>query len=316
MARAAVALGSNLGDRRGILRQAVAALAGYGHVLGVSSLYETAPVGGPEQGPYLNAVAVLETERDAFGLMEALLAIEHDFGRERIERWGPRTIDLDLILYDAEVVEAEGLSVPHPRYRERRFVLEPLLEVWPDARHPDGSSLDEALETVRQQELRRVEGPGWDEVGEPSRGASWVVAQMVVLLAAWTPALFTGGQIESPALRVVGGALLVAGLVQLGAAFLALGDATTPYPEPLEGAALVERGIYRLVRHPMYGAVIVLTVGWSLALGSAAGLVVWASVVVFFVFKADHEERRLEATYPGYASYRARVRKRFVPWVA
>lgn len=139
MARAAIGLGSNLGDRMRHLDRAVHALAVVGAVVGRSSVYETDPVGGPVQGPFLNAVVVIETARSPVALLVELLAIERIEGRERRERWGPRTLDLDILLYGRETVDLAGLTVPHPRIRERRFVVEPLLEAWPEAQFPDGA---------------------------------------------------------------------------------------------------------------------------------------------------------------------------------
>ena len=103
-----------------------------GPVGAVSSVYETAPVGGPDQGDYLNAVVLAETDLPPADVLERLLDIERGMGRERRERWGPRTIDLDLLVYGDRSVDVPGLTVPHPRMAERRFVLEPLAEVWPD----------------------------------------------------------------------------------------------------------------------------------------------------------------------------------------
>jgi 2-amino-4-hydroxy-6-hydroxymethyldihydropteridine diphosphokinase len=133
MTRAYVGLGANLGDREGTIRAAVAALPG---VLAVSSLRETEPVGVTDQPRFLNGVAALETELSARDLLETLLAVERRLGRERRERWGPRTIDLDLLLFGQEAIDEPGLTVPHPRLHERRFALEPLAEIAPDALIP------------------------------------------------------------------------------------------------------------------------------------------------------------------------------------
>jgi 2-amino-4-hydroxy-6-hydroxymethyldihydropteridine diphosphokinase len=145
--RAHVALGSNLGDRMATLDAAVRALDAddHTHVMAVSKVYETEPVGGPPQDPYLNAVAVLETDRDPHSLLDLLQLTEELLGRVRAERWGPRTADLDLILYDGPPVSSPDLTVPHPRARERAFVLVPLTEVDPYASFPDGETAVEAL---------------------------------------------------------------------------------------------------------------------------------------------------------------------------
>jgi 2-amino-4-hydroxy-6-hydroxymethyldihydropteridine diphosphokinase len=147
MTRAHVALGSNLGDRLATLDAAVRALDAdeETHVMAVSRVYESEPVGGPGQGPYLNAVAVLETDRDPHSLLDLLMLTEDRLGRVRGERWGPRTADLDLILYDGPPVSSPDLTVPHPRTRERAFVLVPLMEVDPYASFPDGETAAEAL---------------------------------------------------------------------------------------------------------------------------------------------------------------------------
>jgi 2-amino-4-hydroxy-6-hydroxymethyldihydropteridine diphosphokinase len=131
--RAYVGLGANLGDREATIRAALEALPG---VVAVSSLRETDPVGVTDQPQYLNGVAALETGLSPRELLDALLAVERELGRERRERWGPRTIDLDLLLYGEETIDEPGLTVPHPRLHERRFALEPLSELAPDALIP------------------------------------------------------------------------------------------------------------------------------------------------------------------------------------
>lgn len=130
MTRAFLGMGSNLGSRLDYLRRAVGLLD---DVVAVSSLYETDPVGGPEQGAYLNIVVELDTELDARALLGECRRLEADAERVRIERWGPRTLDVDVLWVDGEVVnEADELIVPHPRMRDRAFVMVPLLELAPD----------------------------------------------------------------------------------------------------------------------------------------------------------------------------------------
>jgi len=139
VARAYIGLGSNLGDREGMLRTALLAIARTEGVelVATSSLRETEPAGGPPgQGRYLNAVAAVETELPAGELLRRLQGIERQLGRIRDERWGPRTIDLDILLYGETVMETPELTLPHPLMHERRFVLEPLAEIAPDVRHP------------------------------------------------------------------------------------------------------------------------------------------------------------------------------------
>ena len=129
MTRVAIALGSNLGDRAHYLREAVEALRPHISSLTLSRLHETAPVGVGDQPLFLNAAAVGITTLTAPDLLAALLRVERQFGRERPHLGAPRTLDLDLILYGNEVVDTAALAVPHPRFRERRFVLAPLAEI-------------------------------------------------------------------------------------------------------------------------------------------------------------------------------------------
>lgn len=137
MARAFIGLGSNLGDRARHLRAAVEALDQAGQsVVRVSEFLNTSPVGKTDQPDFLNAAAELRTDLTARALLSLLLEVEERLGRVRTERWGPRTVDLDLLLYDEQVIREPGLEVPHPRLHERFFVLAPLAEIAPDVRHP------------------------------------------------------------------------------------------------------------------------------------------------------------------------------------
>jgi 2-amino-4-hydroxy-6-hydroxymethyldihydropteridine diphosphokinase len=136
---ALIGLGSNLGDRRAALESALADLneARGVVVTQVSSFHETAPVGGPEgQGPYLNAAAALDTTLEPLPLLHLLHDIEARHGRTRTAHWGPRTLDLDLLLFDDRIVNTPELTVPHPRLAMRRFVLGPLAEIAPRAVDP------------------------------------------------------------------------------------------------------------------------------------------------------------------------------------
>ena len=130
--RVAIALGSNVGDRHATLTSAIDALRPWVRNLRASSFYNTPYVGADVQPPVLNGAAVGITSVSARALLERLLAIEHDFGRTRPYDGAPRTLDLDLILYSDAVIDEPGLVVPHPRFRERRFVLEPLAEIAAD----------------------------------------------------------------------------------------------------------------------------------------------------------------------------------------
>lgn len=145
--RAFLGLGSNLGDRWGHLRRAVDQLRAGNRapVTAVSQVYETEPVGGPEgQGPYLNLVVELAVDpgADPYGLLEECRRLEAAAGRVRAVRWGPRTLDADVLWIDGVALEDEELTVPHPRWRERRFVLAPLAELAPDL--VDGAQLADA----------------------------------------------------------------------------------------------------------------------------------------------------------------------------
>jgi 2-amino-4-hydroxy-6-hydroxymethyldihydropteridine diphosphokinase len=140
VSRAYVGLGSNLGDRESTIRSAVAELgAAQGvEVVAVSTLLDTEPVGYLDQPLFLNGVAALETERSPRELLELLLAVEAHFGRDRaaVSAQGPRTLDLDLLLYENAEIDEPGLRIPHPRLHERAFVLGPLVELAPSLEVP------------------------------------------------------------------------------------------------------------------------------------------------------------------------------------
>ncbi len=127
--RTFIGVGSNLGDRRAHLRDAVDSLP---NVVAVSPVYETDPVGGPTQGPYLNLVVELDTDLDPHALLRVCHRIEAAANRVRDQRWGPRTLDVDIIWMDGVAIDDERLTIPHPRWRDRRFVLVPLRDLAPE----------------------------------------------------------------------------------------------------------------------------------------------------------------------------------------
>lgn len=155
MMRAFLGLGSNLGDRLDHLQAGVSSLAGEQgvEVVAVSSVYRTEPVGGPEQPEFLNAVAVISTTLSPRELLALAQRIEGERGRRRKERWGPRTLDIDILLYGDITMHEADLEIPHPRLAERRFYLEPLLEVDPGAALPDGTPLVDLLERLADNSL-------------------------------------------------------------------------------------------------------------------------------------------------------------------
>lgn len=160
---AIIGLGSNLGDRRALLGRAVEALGALGDVGRISALYETQPV-GPPQPLFLNGAVALETELDPLGLLDGLLGIELELGRVRQERWGPRSIDLDILWTDRGVFEAPRLVVPHPELRRRAFALRPLLDVAPAAADPrDGAPYSAVLAALADDSPVEIAGSrvGW-----------------------------------------------------------------------------------------------------------------------------------------------------------
>ena len=131
-----LSLGSNLGDRSGNLQGALARLEALGKVVAVSSLYETEPVDLAAQPWFLNCAVKLDTEKMPKQLLGNILELEQEMGRRRNLQKGPRTIDVDILLFGTSIVETLGLTIPHPALHQRRFVLEPLAEIAPEVRHP------------------------------------------------------------------------------------------------------------------------------------------------------------------------------------
>lgn len=161
-----VGLGANLGNPTATLKQAVADLRALpsSRLCGLSSLFRSAPVGPAGQDDYLNAVARLETRLAPHALLAALQAIEEHHGRVRSLRWGPRTLDLDLLLYGSDCISTADLRVPHPELRNRNFVVIPLLQACPDARLPDGTPVASLAVSGSWSGLAEVcAGPAWGD---------------------------------------------------------------------------------------------------------------------------------------------------------
>jgi len=156
--RAFLGLGSNVGDSRQILRRAILRVGGLPgtRVVACSALYRTAPVGRQDQADFLNQVIEIQTSLSPRALLAAVLEVEREGGRVRRERWGPRTLDIDVVWYDDVSVSEPDLEIPHPRLEERRFVLEPLSELAPGLSLPSGRTLGEALTRVADQLVEKL----------------------------------------------------------------------------------------------------------------------------------------------------------------
>jgi 2-amino-4-hydroxy-6-hydroxymethyldihydropteridine diphosphokinase len=134
--RVYLSLGSNVGDRAANLRTAIKRVSSLGDVMAVSSFYETEPVEFAAQPWFLNCAVELDTEKMPKRLLGGILDIEREMGRRRVQKKGPRTLDIDILLFGNSIIQTKGLTIPHPAMHERRFVLEPLAEIAPEARHP------------------------------------------------------------------------------------------------------------------------------------------------------------------------------------
>lgn len=310
MALATVGLGSNIGASAETLSAALEEIAKLGELVGESSVLRTAPQGGPEQPDYLNQVIQIETALSAREFLDELHKIEESAGRTRSVRWEARTLDLDLIMFGDEVSNDATMRLPHPRATQRRFVLEPLVELDPHATFPDGTKAADALSKVMDQGVEAAEGEN------PAKlGVGWVLAQIVIFFmisyATKNPVFAFGSDlVHSVGWVLVGVSALFAVL-----SILNLSSSATPFPKPLPGAQLIDTGIYGLVRHPIYGALIVGSGGLSLARGSVVGLLLSGALFGFFTLKAKHEESMLMVAYSDYSDYRQRVPKRFIPFL-
>ncbi|MEX2245647.1 MAG: 2-amino-4-hydroxy-6-hydroxymethyldihydropteridine diphosphokinase [Dehalococcoidia bacterium] len=165
MTRIYLGLGANLGDREANLRRAVELLAASCEIIAVSSLYQSralVPDGSPPGPDYLNAAVEAETELPAADLLHAAKEVERALGREPAERWAPRPIDVDILLYGDRIIDTAELSVPHPRMAERAFVLVPLAELAPDLPHPGlGRTAGELAAEANLDGLEHLRGPEW-----------------------------------------------------------------------------------------------------------------------------------------------------------
>ena len=165
--KAVLGLGSNLGDRQAQIALALDALAMHPHidVLAVSALYQTPPWGKTDQPAFFNAAALVETDLAPRTLLEAVLGIERSLGRLRTELWGPRTIDLDILLYGDQTIDEPGLTIPHPRIQERAFVIRPLADILPDAMIA-GRCVSDWLAALDVSGIDAVANVGWYPAGE------------------------------------------------------------------------------------------------------------------------------------------------------
>ncbi len=154
-----IGLGSNLENPRAQVEQALVELATIpqSQLLSKSPFYRSAPVGPSDQPDYINAVALLKTSLSPLALLDALQAIEQSHLRVRIEHWGPRTLDLDILLLDQQTIDSERLKVPHPYLTQRNFVLYPLADITPDLRLPDGTSLQQLIAQCPRDGLAPIE---------------------------------------------------------------------------------------------------------------------------------------------------------------
>lgn len=157
-----LSLGSNLGNRLKFLRDGVRGISRLGLIAGLSPIYETEPIGGPDQDPYLNQVVCLETDRAPHDVLRCCQQIEDEAGRTREVRFGPRTLDVDILLYGEEVIREDALTVPHPRLNQRRFILDPLYALQPDLILPGGQALEHLRPRVKDQVVLPFRETTWE----------------------------------------------------------------------------------------------------------------------------------------------------------
>jgi len=155
-----ISIGSNLGDKIGSCKMALDEIGNFAEIVGTSSLYETEPVGNEDQPNFINSVAEIRTDLSPHELLGHLNSIEQKLGRVRDEKWGPRTIDLDIIFYNDKEIKDDDLIIPHPRAHLRRFVLEPICEIAPGFIHPELKisvsellkNLEDSKEVIKREE--------------------------------------------------------------------------------------------------------------------------------------------------------------------
>ncbi len=152
MVKAAIAFGSNMGDKLANLQRAISHLEKHCTIVEKSRLYQTEPVGYTDQDWFLNGAVLIETALSPLALLDLCQGIEAEMGRERLIRWGPRNIDLDLLLYGEEKISLPRLEVPHPRLHERLFVLQPLADIWPTGLIPGQGTVAEVLAAYSGEE--------------------------------------------------------------------------------------------------------------------------------------------------------------------
>ena len=316
MTRYAIGLGSNVGDRIGTLRSAVSALSRHGDDIRVSGLYETDPIGGVEQGTFLNAVLIGEFNMNPHGMLDLVLEIEADHGRDRgvEERWGPRTLDLDLLATESQPVETARLTIPHPRAHEREFVLRPLVDVWPAAPLVDGDAASHLEETADQGVSLLAED--WLTPPSSLRPTALVAGQMALIALIGLVAFLTG-DLGRPwsAVRVLGALIGLAGAAVALDSSRRIGPAMTASPMPRPNAVLVDDGVFRVVRHPIYLGVVMVMLGGSLAVASPPAALLSLLLIPYFHHKARFEETQLKIAVPGYSEYARRVTHRLIPFV-
>ncbi len=317
MTSVTVALGSNLGDRLQHLRTAVARISALGVVRAVASLYETDPVGGPTQGRYLNTALVLDTDMEAHALLIELQRIESELGRIRTVEWGPRTLDLDIVTYGENSLESDRLVVPHPRAAERGFVLRPLAEIAPEATVATGLTASAALAQLDDGGgVTRFEGDWVEEVPRLGVIGSVLLVMQGILLVAIVATAVSTAEAPVPAWQTILGLVLALQAAVLAAGgSLAMGRTLRAHPDPLPGAPLIERGPFGLVRHPIYGGLLLGGSGVVLMFNSPWAVIPLVLLAGLLDRKSKLEERVLGLVHPRYGEYRIRVPRRFIPWV-